>query len=119
MNFFEHQDQARSRTGILVFLYLLAVLGLAGTAGAVMHFVQLGNHPPGAPLSEHHWNFVATAAIYPVVTITRRNDITAAPAEDDISPVASMNRIGVRTTADVVISLSMDACRTIPSSSKR
>ncbi|QOC22844.1 M48 family metallopeptidase [Wenzhouxiangella sp. AB-CW3] len=38
MNFFEHQDRARRQTGLLVFLFGLAVLGIVLAANAVVLF---------------------------------------------------------------------------------
>lgn len=63
MQFFEHQDQARGRTTLLVSLFVFAVLLIGTLTGTVTHFVLAGNHPPDEPLSENHYSLVATAII--------------------------------------------------------
>ncbi len=63
MQFFEHQDQARGRTTLLLTLFGLAVLGLGLLAATAVHFVLLRDVASGEAPSEHHWPAVATAAI--------------------------------------------------------
>lgn len=63
MQFFEHQDQARGRTTLLLTLFAFAVLGLGALAATAVHFVLVGDLAPGEEISEHHWPAVATAAI--------------------------------------------------------
>lgn len=63
MQFFEHQDQARGRTTLLVFLFVLSVLLLGAFTGALTHFALASGKPPEEPLSENHFSLVATATI--------------------------------------------------------
>jgi Zn-dependent protease with chaperone function len=63
LQFFEHQDQARGRTTLLVSLFALAVILLGATAGLATHFALAWGHPPDEPYSENHWSLVATAVI--------------------------------------------------------
>lgn len=63
MQFFEHQDQARGRTSLLVALFIFAVLALGAASAAATHFALSYDLKPGEPLSENHWSLVATASI--------------------------------------------------------
>ncbi len=63
MQFFEHQDQARGRTSLLVFLFSGAVLGLGLLTAGATHLVLTFNRPPDEPLSPFHFQWVACAAI--------------------------------------------------------
>lgn len=63
MQFFEHQDQARGRTALLVSLFVLAVILLGATAGGTTHLVLAWGKSPDEPYSNNHWSLVATAVI--------------------------------------------------------
>lgn len=63
MQFFEHQDQARGRTSLLVLFFVLAVLGLGALLAGATHLLLSWDREPGQPLTRDHWSLVATAAI--------------------------------------------------------
>ncbi len=63
MQFFEHQDQARGRTTLLVVLFSFAVLGLVVAASLATHFLLLLDHDPNEPLSLNHFKLVGTAGL--------------------------------------------------------
>ncbi len=63
MQFFEHQDQARGRTTLLVALFILAVLLIGTLTGSATHFILAADRAPGEPLSDNHYSLVATATI--------------------------------------------------------
>lgn len=59
MQFFEHQDQAKGRTTLLLTLFAFAVLGLVALSAGAVHFVLSSDRLPDMPLGEHHWSHVA------------------------------------------------------------
>lgn len=61
MQFFEHQDQARGRTTLLLVLFLGAVIALVGASSAAAHFALTFGLRPDEPLSPNHWSHVALA----------------------------------------------------------
>lgn len=63
MQFFEHQDQARGRTSLLLGLFIASVFGLGATAALGAHLFLSSGHQPGEELAEYHWSVVASAAI--------------------------------------------------------
>lgn len=63
MQFFEHQDQARGRTTLLVVLFSLAVLALGFGAAIGLHLILSFPRSPDNPPGPQHWSLVATAAI--------------------------------------------------------
>lgn len=63
MQFFEHQDQARGRTTLLVTLFLIAVFGLVGIATALTHWALIAQLRPGDALSPNHWQYVSSAGL--------------------------------------------------------
>src|SRR6187551_3475189 len=63
MQFFEHQDQARGRTTLLLILFGLSVLGLGLLSAAAMHFALSWGRPEGEPLGPFHLQAVLCAAI--------------------------------------------------------
>ncbi len=63
MQFFEHQDQARGRTTLLIVLFGFAVLVLGLAAAGATHFALSYRRAPDEPLGTYHLQFVACAAI--------------------------------------------------------
>lgn len=63
MQFFEHQDQARGRTSLLLGLFSISVLGLGAAAALGTHLFLSSGQKPGEELAEYHWSLVATAAV--------------------------------------------------------
>jgi len=63
MQFFEHQDQARGRTTLLVVLFTLSVLGLGAITGGAMHYYLISRLKPGEPLIDAHWATVSASAL--------------------------------------------------------
>ncbi len=58
MQFFEHQDQARGRTTLLLFLYVLALTGLVAASSALTHYVLTLGSLPNEELPPNHWKHV-------------------------------------------------------------
>lgn len=63
MQFFEHQEEARGRTTLLVVMFVFAVLALTGTMCVVTHFALAAGADPNKPLPETHWSLVITAGV--------------------------------------------------------
>src|SRR5690606_21017161 len=61
MQFFEHQDQARGRTTLLLVLFLGAVIALVGASSAAAHFALTFGLRPDELLSTNRWSHVALA----------------------------------------------------------
>lgn len=63
MLFFEHQDQARSRTSLLVFLFACAVFALGGISGLSTYLVLNLGREAGEPPQAWHLQMVVCAVI--------------------------------------------------------
>lgn len=63
MQFFEHQDQARAKSGRLIFLFSIAVLLLGLVSALAVHFVLSFDRPPDAPAFPYHDQLVTCAAL--------------------------------------------------------
>ena len=67
MDFFQHQDTARRKTGLLVFYFAAAVVLIVLMAYAVVDVIVVASSPPqdGPPAGNILWN----PALFGVVTV--------------------------------------------------
>src|SRR5690606_8878399 len=63
MQFFEHQDQARGRTSLLLTLFGCAVIALGGISGISTHLMLTMGNEAGDALHPLHAQMVACAVI--------------------------------------------------------
>ena len=108
MQFFEHQDQARGRTTLLLVLFGLSVLGLGIMCSAVTHFALASQLRPEEPLADYHWNAVATAGIVAFGIILLGSAYRMAQLKGGGSKVAeSLGGSGLRTAVTLLVALAL------------
>lgn len=93
MDFFESQERARRSSALLVFLYVLAVLGVVGAVNLLLHLAYRWNVPQAAvPLQLYVFGTLATLALILSVTLIQVARL-ASGGGDAVARMAGARRV--------------------------
>ena len=90
MNFFEHQDWARRRTGLLVFLFALAVILVVAVTNVAVFIVLQVSGGGEMVASGNHWPFFAVVGILVIGLIVGASGFKSASLSKGGGTVAEM-----------------------------